>query len=621
MAETLSYGAQLPDQAQPLLNHIQSVLSFYADVEKFTLERAALEREFGQKLQALTKRMMEKKAKRGDSLWTGELAGHGSGLGDKCTLSTALDSVLNFTEEASNAHVTLADQLTKQVADVLREKEKRKEVIRTRYGTYYQELLDQRDKYYQDRLKTKQKYQEACNNVEAARIKHDRSAASGDRHVDRAHKSFLEAKDKAGEAKNAFIIQTGIANKMKEKFYRIDLPAFEDKLRKNIHFQNCDNIKDLELFVRCNTRVGSWQEPPDWVWEPAEGLYEVGVWCLDPGPKIVLQNRLARSAGRIESTSPVLHTKQTELTNLIGLVGKYSADPSLGDPDKIMEGILGNLTEVATLDNQVAAGHVVADLLQDALGDDQGSLQPHDFKSSSFTIPTHCAHCKQSIWGLSKQGKTCKACGITVHSKCELKIPSNCRSTPALARRSSMTSNLTRSSSSASRASGFSAPRGNNASHITANLAPSVFEEEEEGDSFVDGGRETKVLFDYEATSESEISIREGRTVRVIEEDDGSGWVKVDDGTGYQGLCPAAYLEVVDTSPKESSAATTTNNVRDQGDNYVMTLRDPMNSPWSKEKEFNSHQTGGTTLMDAVRRMITSACQALALLFSINHIT
>jgi hypothetical protein len=32
--------------------------------------------------------------------------------------------------------------------------------------------------------------------------------------------------------------------------------------------------------------------------------------------------------------------------------------------------------------------------------------------------------------------------------------------------------------------------------------------------------------------------------VRVIEEDDGSGWVKVDDGAGGKGLVPATYLDM-----------------------------------------------------------------------------
>ena len=29
---------------------------------------------------------------------------------------------------------------------------------------------------------------------------------------------------------------------------------------------------------------------------------------------------------------------------------------------------------------------------------------------------------ESTIWGLSKQGKTCKACGLCVHTKCELKV-------------------------------------------------------------------------------------------------------------------------------------------------------------------------------------------------------
>ena len=71
---------------------------------------------------------------------------------------------------------------------------------------------------------------------------------------------------------------------------------------------------------------------------------------------------------------------------------------------------------------------------------DEGSQSPHSFKPTSFSIPTTCGYCKvwlpilefsvkstyslfqSSIWGLSKQGKTCKTCGLCVHAKCELKV-------------------------------------------------------------------------------------------------------------------------------------------------------------------------------------------------------
>jgi hypothetical protein len=70
-----------------------------------------------------------------------------------------------------------------------------------------------------------------------------------------------------------------------------------------------------------------------------------------------------------------------------------------------------------------------------------------------------------------------------------------------------------------------------------------------------------RVLFDFTATSEFELDISgifilditlecvlskptvEGATVHVVEPDDGSGWVKVSNDRGRQGLVPASYLE------------------------------------------------------------------------------
>jgi formin-binding protein 1 len=47
----------------------------------------------------------------------------------------------------------------------------------------------------------------------------------------------------------------------------------------------------------------------------------------------------------------------------------------------------------------------------------------------------------------------------------------------------------------------------------------------------------------------------EGATVRVIEEDDGSGWVKVLDEGGGRGLVPASYVESADASRAPESGA------------------------------------------------------------------
>lgn len=50
-------------------------------------------------------------------------------------------------------------------------------------------------------------------------------------------------------------------------------------------------------------------------------------------------------------------------------------------------------------------------------------------------------------------------------------------------------------------------------------------------------------MYAYTATSPFELSVPEGASVHVLEEDDGSGWVKVSHGKS-SGLVPASYVEL-----------------------------------------------------------------------------
>lgn len=52
------------------------------------------------------------------------------------------------------------------------------------------------------------------------------------------------------------------------------------------------------------------------------------------------------------------------------------------------------------------------------------------------------------------------------------------------------------------------------------------------------------VIYDFFATSSFGLNISEGTTVHVLEEDDGSGWVKVADNHGGKGFVPASYLAI-----------------------------------------------------------------------------
>ena len=48
----------------------------------------------------------------------------------------------------------------------------------------------------------------------------------------------------------------------------------------------------------------------------------------------------------------------------------------------------------------------------------------------------------------------------------------------------------------------------------------------------------------------------EGSIVHVLEEDDGSGWVKVLDESGGKGLVPASYIDLQESAPSTDVSAT-----------------------------------------------------------------
>jgi len=107
-----------------------------------------------------------------------------------------------------------------------------------------------------------------------------------------------------------------------------------------------------------------------------------------------------------------------EYSQLEKLVKAYLENPSLGDVDEITNvWITQFLYETSNVEHntvdtqnaldayhaqcQLSTNHTALeaeiDTILNALGGDQGAQQPHDFKSSSFSIPTPCAFCKVKV--------------------------------------------------------------------------------------------------------------------------------------------------------------------------------------------------------------------------------
>ncbi|KAJ3754491.1 hypothetical protein EV360DRAFT_96576 [Lentinula raphanica] len=546
------YGACLPDQVDRISATIDAHIQLVADVREMYKDRVALEREFATKLQALAKRSAEKKSKMESVL---VLGGDPTKAWDESTLkqstlNSAYESIIASLVNAAQDHNNIADTLTTQVVDALKTAERRHESYQKTEAQFYQKLISERDRAYSERLK----YDEECGEVEGNRQKQGR--ANDDKHAERIARQIEQQRIDMFNSKNAYIIATAIANKTKDKFYNMDLVQLENTLQTRLvnkftkilvhaqalqisHLDVLKNrlagneaklneiapSKDEDLYIEYNVRPFS--PPGDWKFEPCATFYDTGEMCVEPDPKTVLQNRLRRSRDKLQELIPMIDSKQREHDQLGKLAVAYDGDHSLGNVEDISDvGLFPYPTTICSASDRMTSP---------PLPEDVGVQQPHNFKSSSFSIPTTCGYCKTSIWGLSKQGKTCRVCGLSVHAKCEIKVPADCqRGGGGVSRHSSRLSTSSRLSAPAtsSRSTEGATPTAPTAS----SFVHSVPKEEEEPYTTA------KVLFDFNATSEFEISVSEGATVTVIEHDDGSGWVKVNDGSG-DGLVPASYLE------------------------------------------------------------------------------
>ncbi|KIP02892.1 hypothetical protein PHLGIDRAFT_271826 [Phlebiopsis gigantea 11061_1 CR5-6] len=579
MATILSYGQQLPDQVDKLAALSDVQLELLADVRDLYRDRVNIEREYAAKLQLLGKKAAEKKAKKIVALVVGNdptKPAQESTLRES-TLDRAYTQLVSSIGEASQDHVNLADSLTTQVVEALRSTEKRHEDAKKREMQHFQKLLSERDKAYNDRLKTKQKYDEQCGEVETYRQKQERS--TDDKHADRAAKQFEQQQVDMLNSKNIYLIATAVANRSKDKFYDHDLPALEDQFQllhtqlltrlasivvqaqtlenhyldaQKSHvsqteaaFRDLNPTNDLAILIDHN--ISQFSAPTDWSFEPCATHYDTGDMSVEPAPKVYLQNRLSKCKQKLQDLQPIIASKRQDVEQLSRLVTKYTENNALGNLDEVSDNYLDVQHQLAsfTIPENILLTEIAT--ISEALAGDEGAQNPHTFKSSSFSIPTQCAYCKSSIWGLSKQGKTCKACGISVHAKCELKVPANClASTGARGHTAShsISSNLSRSDSRASTVSSIGTP------------TPSTFAPPDRASGIAEGHHPTaRVIFGFSPTSPYELAVSEGSVVQIVEEDDGSGWVKAMDDSGGKGLVPASYLVPVGPSEAVHSRA------------------------------------------------------------------
>lgn len=575
----MSYGESLPDQVDLVANLSDAQADIFGDIRELYRERVTIERDYAAKLMALAQKAVEKKNKKmalavvGDEpskQWNDDTL-------VESTLENAYSKIIASFVNSQQEHMSLADALNVQVVAVLTSLARKNEGHRKKQAQFYQKVLADTDRSYSDRSKCKIKYDEECAEVETYRQKQER--AHDDKHSSRAAKQYQQQIVDMHNAKNLYIISTATANNVKDRLFTEDLARIENQhqhLQSNyitnvvtvlqhaqalqlshqdalknqasvvvVALTEINSKKDQALFIEHNLRP--FDSPTDWSFEPCAAHYDTAEVSVEGGAKIFLQNKLQRSRAKLLELKPLLEEKRREAEQAMSFVDAGSGNPSSGSIDAI-DGLLDAQHQVALYETSQSILETEIRIIETSLDGDEGSQRPHSFKSSSFTIPTECGYCATSIWGLSKQGKTCKACGLSVHSKCELKVAAECSGVRGVRQKATDSESVSGSSPTLSRSSSRASstviqPTASSFTQSTTHTIP-------EAESPV-----VRVIYHFTPTSPFELAVHEGAVVRVVEEDDGSGWVKVVDEGGGRGLVPASYIEAADATPAPDSGA------------------------------------------------------------------
>ncbi|KAJ3286768.1 hypothetical protein HK104_008885 [Borealophlyctis nickersoniae] len=610
--------------------HLTEGIQFLSEVRDFVRERADLERDFAKRLETLSRKYATRRGKRDKRSSTGTMVSAAAGGGEQggrlseddstTTVHRAWSTILQELEHISKAHLTLSEHLTNDVAEKLKTLATKKDEARKRHIAFSQRLIAERDKVYGEKDKAKYKYDESCDAVEAAKHKHNR--APDEKSAVKLKKQWHHEIVELNNNKNLYVLALVGANACKSKYYHDDVPgvlkgmqelsestsrglkyiwqdyialesASVESCARSVETVRCmldavDPRRDVEAFVASRGGMPALvaEESADFAFVPSGLWKDSGEMATDDFSRIFLTNKLGKLRKRSTAIKEEIAIKARGLEGTKTLFDAYTKDRNQGDPDDVKEAMLESMRELVILETMQAKYETRINKILQTIGEPSPDDHPHTLKNTSFTIPTSCDYCQQTIWGVTKPGLTCEDASsvpptLTANSLAYVLYDYTPSSSEEIAIAEGDTirvvepddgsgwtlvthngqTGLVPTSYIEPAAPAALVPQGVPSvspaaetahGHGTATGAVQAGGGELEGGGGgggAGGGVEAvyqafainTVAYDYTKNGDDELTITGGQHVWVLEQDDGSGWVMVSDGTN-QGLVPKSYL-------------------------------------------------------------------------------
>ena len=545
------------------VNNLTSTnIQLLLDYSEVLSEVSKIEKEYSTKMDLLLRKFNGKLGKR-YSVLAGKLQLETVEI--PTTNSTVLKAVhTQFNEflNISNEHSKFSNLLQTK-SDVFKSQLNKYEESRKKQVQFHQQILSNKDFQGQELSKYRQKYLDSCDIVD---ISNQRLSKSDDKMQDKFKKQLEDDRMKMHECKNHYLLAINQNNTNLKYYYNNQVPLlmqhFEVLNHRIILFvqKQCINLtaghseqfalslqyvekvnKDFELISIADTQHAAellketFTIPSDEVFKSTPIWLDSDQFDQQEFSITHLTNIYAKCQDKINVLTGKNEQIAKELTGLDVLINAYKDNEKLGDYEDVMEQKWSinrdheiNCLLLLKMQSQMT---VIQQQLQDklVLGNN------HSFKSSNFAIPTSCEYCKNNIWG---KGMQCKLCQASCHPKCEAKMGLNCTKDKKKKNKSNENLNSNKRISQSPLTPSPSTPRSEVSSTMIILSAVA--------------------LYNYDATDESEISIKENDQLSVIQADNGDGWAEVlFEKTQKRGLVPANYIKISQAATPPAVALTT----------------------------------------------------------------
>jgi formin-binding protein 1 len=186
------------------------------------------------------------------------------------------------------------------------------------------------------------------------------------------------------------------------------------------------NVPHLDSLMFARHNSGAQQIPSDMIFEPSPVWHDENILAVDESAKNFLRNVLLKSKTQLVELKRDVDGKRREVESARKARTAVRDGNDTRDEGEIVRTIFSLQESLHESERQKYTAEVEIATIVSVVGDVSIGARNHNFKSETFTIPTHCDYCGDRIWGLSAKGFICRDCGFTCHSKCEMKIPAEC---------------------------------------------------------------------------------------------------------------------------------------------------------------------------------------------------